>query len=84
MNVSDQCRPFGTVPSYRRILLGTEYKLATEISERDRSIPSSYSDIDGLVHVGFLQERELLLLLLGMAYGKSVAYWGRDRWVQHS
>ena len=63
MNVPGQRRSFGTVPSPRQIVLGTACMLTKEISERDHSIPYSFSDIEDLGCVGVLLECELLLSL---------------------
>src|SRR5688572_8408481 len=46
MNVPDQRRYFGTVPSLRQIFLGTSLFSATKIHWRAPAIFSSFSDID--------------------------------------
>ena len=63
MTVPVQRRSFGTVPSLRQIILGAARMLTNEISERDHSIPYSFSDIKDLGCVGVLLECELLLSL---------------------
>ena len=63
MTVPVQRRSFGTVPSLRQIILGAARMLTNEISERDHSIPYSFSDIEDLGCVGVLLECELLLSL---------------------